>query len=200
MFIRHLALPLALAASVLLLPSSTFAQGFGLGPRVSFVRGDLGTGAPSTRFLGGTLRMSTSRRVVIEVAMDFRTEPGEDGTSQLRERPIQGSLLLFPVRSTFAPYLLGGMGLYTRTIDALDDTGDVLSSESTRQTGAHFGFGAELFLGRRAALFADYRFRFVRFGSPEEGADEDEIDIPVLDSLNVSHRGSMWTSGVVFYF
>jgi hypothetical protein len=197
MSIRHLAVALA-AAVALLIPSATFAQGFGLGPRVSFVRGDLATGTESSRFLGGTIRMSSSRRVVIEVAMDFRTGESEDGASRLRERPIQGSLLLFPVRSTFAPYLLGGVGLYSRTADALDDAGTVLSSETTRETGAHFGFGAELFFGRHAALFADYRFRFVRFGSPEEG--DEAIDIPLVDSLNVSHRGSMWTSGLVFYF
>ena len=200
MLMYRLALPLAIAASVLLMPATTFAQGFGLGPRVSFVRGDLASGTESGRFLGGTIRMSSSRRVVVEVAMDFRTEKAEDGTSQIRERPLQGSLLIFPVRSTFAPYLLGGVGLYSRTADELDEAGTVLSSETTRETGAHFGFGAELFFGPHAAFFADYRFRFVRFGSPDESGGEEEIDVPLIDSLNVSHRGSMWTTGMVFYF
>ena len=197
MFIRTLAL-LTVLIVVVLIPCDASAQGFGLGPRVSFVRGDLATGAPSTRFIGGTIRMSSSRRVVLEVAMDFRTEQSEDGLSRVRERPLQGSILLFPVRSTFAPYVLGGIGLYSHSTDALDAAGVVQSTMTERKTGAHLGFGAELFLGRHAALFADYRFRFVKFGSPEEGADS--IDLPGLDTFNISHRGSMWTSGMAFYF
>jgi hypothetical protein len=197
MFTRGLAL-LFVVLSVLAAPDAAFGQGFGLGPRFAFVRGDVETGAPSTRFLGGTMRISSSRRVVLELALDYRTERSEDGLSRLRERPLQGSLLLFPVRSTFAPYVLAGVGLYSQTAETLDELGDVVSSTSSRRTGAHFGFGAELFLGRHAALFADYRYRFVRFGSPEEGADA--IDLPGLDSLKISHRGSMWTSGLAFYF
>jgi hypothetical protein len=187
----------ALAAAVLV-PHAALAQGFGIGPRFSFVRGDVPSAAPSTRFFGGALRMSSSRRVVLEAAIDYRSERSEDGLTRLRERPLQGSLLLFPVRSTFSPYVLAGFGLYARTTDALGPTGLVLSSSSTRETGAHAGFGAELFVGRHAALFADYRFRFVRFGTPEAGADP--IDLPGLDRLKLSHRGSMWTSGMAFYF
>ena len=188
---------IALAALVLV-PQAALAQGFGIGPRLSFVRGDVPSGAPSTRFLGGTIRMSSSRRVVLEAALDYRSERSEDGLTRLRERPLQGSLLLFPVRSTFAPYVLAGFGLYSQTTDTLGPTGLVVSSTSTRETGAHAGFGAELFIGRHAALFADYRFRFVRFGTPEDGADP--IDLPGLDALKLSHRGSMWTSGMAFYF
>jgi hypothetical protein len=185
-------------AVALLLPAPAPAQGFGMGPRFSFVRGDVPSDSPSTRFLGGTIRMSSSKRVVLEVAMDYRSERSEDGLTRLRERPLQGSLLLFPVRSTFSPYLLAGFGLYTQTTDDLGPTGLVISSTSTRETGAHAGFGAELFVGRHAALFADYRFRFVRFGTPEAGAEP--IDLPGISRLKLSHRGSMWTSGMAFYF
>lgn len=197
MFIRTTA-ALVVCASALLLPRAVLAQGFGMGPRFSFVRGDVPSDSPSTRFLGGTIRMSSSKRVVLEVAMDYRSERSDDGLTRLRERPLQGSLLLFPVRSTFSPYLLGGFGLYTRTTDVLGPTGLVTASASTRETGAHAGFGAEVFVGRHAALFADYRFRFVRFGTPEAGSEP--IDLPGLDSLKLSHRGSMWTSGMAFYF
>jgi hypothetical protein len=196
MSIRFTAAVLALAA--LLVPQSVRAQGFGMGPRFSFVRGDVPSDVPSTRFVGGTIRMASSRRVVLEVAMDYRSERSEDGLTRLRERPLQGSLLLFPVRSTFSPYLLAGFGLYSKTTDELGPTGLVTSSVSSRETGAHAGFGAEIFVGRRAALFADYRFRFVRFGTPEEGSEP--IDLPGLSSLKLSHRGSMWTSGMAFYF
>lgn len=190
--------------SLFLVPAPSSAQGFGLGPRFSFVRGDAPSDTPSTRFLGGTLRMSSSRRVVLEVAMDYRSEVSEDRTTRFRERPLQGSLLLFPVRSTFAPYVLAGIGLYSQNTDTLDLTGRMVETVHSRKTGTHIGFGAELFLGRRAALFADYRLRFVKFGTPD--ADADQIDIPGssvvpgLDKIKLSHRGSMWTSGMAFYF
>lgn len=188
--------------AVLAVGARAEAQGFGLGPRWSFIRGDAPTGTPSTRMLGGTIRIPSSKRVVLEVAADYRSQTGEDGLTRLRERPIQGSLLLFPVRSTFAPYLLGGYGLYTQTMDVLDATGAVSASTSARKTGAHIGFGAELFISRHAAFFLDYRYRFVKFGVPDEGADT--INIPgsglIPGDRKLSHEGTMWTSGVAFYF
>ena len=181
----------------LLAPAMAAAQGFGIGPRLSFVRGDLPSATPSTRFFGGIIRMRSSKRVVLEAAMDFRTETSEDGLTRVRERPMQGSMLLFPARGTISPYLLGGYGLYTRTTQALDLGGLPVDSVSERKTGAHMGFGAEVFIGRRAAFILDYRYRFVRFGQPE-GEDE-PVNLPGL-SNRLSHRGSMWTSGMAFYF
>jgi hypothetical protein len=189
---------LLVLALVLLSAGRVEAQAFGIGPRMSFVRGDVPSGTPSVRFLGGTIRMQSSRRVVLEVAADYKTQMLADGVMRERTRPIQGSLLLFLARSTFAPYLLGGYGLYQRNVDTLDSLGKVVSTVSDRETGAHMGFGAELFISRHAAIFADYRYRFVRFGEPEEGADP--IDIPFVDQVKLSHRGTMWTSGVAFYF
>lgn len=198
MLTRHMALrAFGLLLAALMLPAPAAAQGLGLGPRLSFVRGDVPSQTASTRFLGGILRMSSSRRVVFEVAADFRTERSEDGTSRIRERPIQGSMLLFPARSTFSPYILAGYGLYSRTAETLDLAGDVAEAITERKTGAHVGFGAELFLSRRAALVVDYRYRFVRFGAAQD--DETPVNVPGLRS-RLSHRGSMWTSGLAFYF
>jgi hypothetical protein len=184
--------------------TEAWAQGFGIGPRWSFVRGDVASGTPSTRLFGGSIRIASSRRVVIEVALDRRSEVSADGTARIRERPLTGSMLIFPMRSTFAPYLLAGYGIHTRTTEALGPTGAVTASESERKTGAHMGFGAELFMGRHAAIYLDYRYRFVSFGDPEE--DEKPLDIPGkglipgAGALNLSHKGTMWTSGVAFYF
>lgn len=195
---RHVACPVfGLLLVVLAVPAPAIAQGLGLGPRLSFVRGDVPSRTESTRFLGGILRMSSSKRVVLEAAADFRTERSEDGFSRVRERPIQGSMLVFPVRSTFSPYILAGYGLYSRTVETLDVTGEVAEAVSERKTGAHVGFGAELFLGRRVAFVVDYRYRFVRFGAPQD--DETPVNVPGLKS-RLSHRGSMWTSGLAFYF
>ena len=181
------------------------AQTFGIGPRLSFVRGDLATGTPSQRFTGATMRLQTSRHIGIEVALDYKTTVNQDGTARLRELPLQGSLLLFLGRHTFSPYLLGGFGSYTQATDVKDGTGLYVNQTMTRKTGVHLGFGAELFLARHAAFFADYRYRFVKFGKDVETGDE-QINIPGsslipgLKSTKISHHGSMWTTGVAFYF
>ena len=189
---------LAVLAIVALLPASAHAQSFGIGPRMSFVRGELSTATPSTRFFGGTMRLSSSRRVALELALDYRTETLEGGR-RLREVPFQVSMLIFPVRRAFSPYLLGGFGIYSQMTDDLDTIGNVVSTTKARETGWHLGVGAELFVSRQAAFFADYRFRYVKFGAEPEPED-DPIDIPGLGGLDLTHRGSMWTSGMAFYF
>jgi hypothetical protein len=188
-----------LALAALAAAPAAAAQGFGVGPRLSFVRGDVPSETPSTRFVGGIVRMRSSRRVVLEVAADYRTERSEDGLMRVRERPLQGSMLLFPVRSTLAPYLLAGYGLYNRTTETFEVEGAPMptASISERRTGAHMGFGAELFLGRHVAFVLDYRYRFVRFGAAQDG--EEPVNLPGLGG-RLSHRGSMWTSGLAFYF
>jgi len=188
----------AAAVLVCLLPGRASAQAFGIGPRFSFVRGDLASGAPSTRFVGATMRIRSSKHIALEGSMDFRSETSTDATHRMKERPIQGSLLIFPVRSTVSPYLLGGFGIYKQTFEALDNTGLVTESTSASKTGWHIGIGAEVSMGRHAAFFADYRFRQVRFGAPE--SDEQPIAVPLVDSIKLAHKGSMWTSGVAFYF
>lgn len=192
-----LVLPLLAVALLIIVPVPAAGQALGLGPRLSFVRGDVPAGAESTRFIGGIVRMQTSRRVVLEGAIDYRGESSDDGLTRVRERPLQGSLLVFPVRAAFSPYVLAGYGLYTRTVEHLDVAGAVSESVTERRTGAHMGFGAELFLGRHAAVILDYRYRFVRFGAAEPG--EESIGLPGLGG-RLSHRGSMWTSGVAVYF
>jgi opacity protein-like surface antigen len=143
------------------------------------------------------VRMASSRRVVIELAADTRSERSDDGLERVRERPIQGSLLLFPARAVFSPYVLAGYGLYNRTVETLDATGATVASASERRTGAHVGFGAELLLGRHAAFVVDYRYRFVKFGAAEE--DASPVNLPGLGS-RLSHKGTMWTTGVAIYF
>lgn len=193
---RAVVLVLALLVAV---PAGAAAQGFGLGPRLSLVRGDYPSETPSTRFLGGIVRIRSSKRVVIELAADYRTELAGGGLTRVKERPLQGSMLLFPMRARLAPYVLAGYGLYVRTIEILPAEGQLPLEPPVieRRTGAHMGFGAELFLSRHAAFVLDYRYRFVRFGAAAPG--EEPVNFPGLGS-HLSHRGSMWTSGLAFYF
>lgn len=191
-------LALALTATV---PAAAAAQGFGIGPRLSFVRGDVPTGQPSTRFWGGIMRIPLSRRVALEGSLDYRTETSDNGLTRVKERPLQASVLLFPVRSTVSPYILGGYGVYNRTIEVLDDNALLLPviTESERRSGLHIGFGMELGFGRHAAFVLDYRYRFVRFGEADIESGESPVNLPLIKD-RLSHQGSMWTSGVAFYF
>jgi hypothetical protein len=179
------------------LPAGSAAQGIGVGPRMSFVRGDQPGDDDSTRFFGGILRVGLSKRLALEGALDFNTTEAADGLSRIKERPLQASMLLFPVRSTLAPYILLGYGWYSRTVETLDPTGEEAEDLSSKRTGMHIGAGAELMLGRHAAITLDYRYRFVSFGSPVDG--ETPVDLPIIGG-RLSHRGSMWASGLVLYF
>ena len=174
------------------------AQSFGLGPRFAFVRGEAEEGTPSGKFFGGSIRMAASKRLLFEVSLEQRSETSEDGATRLRERPIQVSMLVFPARGVFAPYLMGGYGWYQAFRERLNPEGEVEESISTRNTGWHGGIGAEVFFGKHFAIFGDYRLRFLGFGDPD--IDEDKVDIPLLGGLKLSHRGSMWSTGVMLYF
>ena len=189
---------LTVLAGLTVLPATARAQSFGIGPRFSFVRGALSTGEPATRFFGGTMRLASGKHTVWEGAMDYRTYTGLTTAIRLRETPIQGSLLLFLSRGRFAPYALGGFGIYNRMYDQLDAKGNVILTARERKTGLHLGFGAEIRLSRHAALFGDYRLRFVKFGTPDAGSEP--VTVPGFDKLKLSHQGSMWTSGMAFYF
>ena len=212
---------LALAIAV---PQTAAAQMLGLGPRFSMVRGDLATNTPSTRFVGGTLRLNTSKIVGLEGSLDFRTTLDTARTQRLRETPIQGSILIYPFRSVLSPYALGGMGIYTRTYELLGPAGVISQSAQERKTGMHLGFGGELRVAKHAVAYLDYRYRFVQFGndanSPtlttgtttsSSSSSSTTItnnpamtallsSIPGLNQLKFSHQGSMWTGGVAFVF
>ncbi|HYN10764.1 MAG TPA: outer membrane beta-barrel protein [Vicinamibacterales bacterium] len=204
MFTRSLALGFVSLLAIVGLPASVTAQSVGLGPRFSFVRGHLPSDTPPARLVGGTLRLSGAKHTALEITLDYRATTSEDGHTRVRETPIQGSLLLFPVRRKFSPYLLGGAGIYTRSTDALSDKGLTLSTVQERKMGWHLGMGGEFFVARHAALFADYRYRFVKFGDRDTTSDPINIPgsgtIPGLDRLKLSHQGSMWAGGVAFYF
>ena len=188
---------LTVVSALALVPSTARAQAFGIGPRFSFVKGTLSTGRAATRFYGGTIRMASGKHTVWEAAMDDRTYTGLTSGIRLRETPIQGSLLLFLSRGKFAPYALGGFGLYNRMYDRLDAKGNVVLTTRDRKTGLHLGFGAEIRVGRHAALYGDYRLRFVKFGTADPGSTP--ITVPGFAAEHLAFR-RMWTSGMAFYF
>lgn len=184
------------------------AQGIGVGGRLSMVRGDVQTDTSAERFTGGHVRAWLSKRTALEVSFDRRVQSNETLTEEVRDYPLQGSVLFAPVPSTFAPYLLGGMGWYTHTVEQLAGN-HLIDSTTSRRVGTHAGFGAEVRMGRHAAFHADYRYTFLRFG----GRDPITADT-IAGAVNRSHlsntgpsthflpsyQGSMWTTGLTVYF
>jgi hypothetical protein len=190
-----------------LLPAAPcIAQGIGVGARFSLVRGDVQADTSAERFTGGQIRAWMSKRTALEVSLDRRAQDNESLTERVSDYPLQASLLLCPVRSTISPYLLGGVGWYTHRVEQLAAK-EVLDSTTTRRVGSHAGFGAEVRAGRHAALHADYRYTFLRFGG--ERIESDTIAGAVAQShlsgnsgarFLPSYEGSMWTAGMTIYF
>jgi hypothetical protein len=184
-----------LSALLVSRPHPAAAQGLGIGGRLSFVKSDAKSDAPSAHFKGGQIRAWLSPRLGAELSLDRRTEENAGLTERVRDSPVQASLLLCLARSSFSPYLLAGMGWYRQTIETIN-AGEVTATARTRRTGSHGGFGAELRAGRHAALHGDYRYTFLHFG--------DDPNAPVATSSGSrflpSYEGSMWTAGLTIYF
>jgi opacity protein-like surface antigen len=181
----------ALALAVML-PAAAHAQTIGLGGRLALVRPDSSLEVAADRYSGGQLRAHLSPRTALELALDWRSQTNDALTERTRDYPLQGSLLLYPFRTVVSPYLLGGIGWYSQSIQTLVDN-EVVGTTTTRRTGYHAGLGGELRLGRHATLHGDYRYTFLRLGNDESGSG-------VVDRLKLSHEGSMWTAGFTVYF
>jgi hypothetical protein len=176
------------------------AQGFGIGMRLSMMNSDevIDASDGSTRFTGGQVRMRGSK-VGFEVALDHRSEKFELLNEKVSDTPIQASMLLYPVKGAFSPYLLGGPGWYSHKIESIDDS--AIESVSTRKFGWHAGFGAEVLMGRHAALHGDYRYTFLTFHDRDVDASANaQENHSFVSSLLPSHSGSQWTAGMTFYF
>jgi opacity protein-like surface antigen len=190
------------AAVAVPVTASAQGQSFGIGGRFSWVQADVDADLDSQRFAGGQIRARMSPRTALELSLDLKTETNEAETLRVRQMPIQASLLLYPVRSVFSPFVLGGAGWYATRVELLagDET---LSSETTREFGWHGGFGAELRLGPHAGLHADYRYTFLDFGDDDDDEDAD-ASAGLLGGLGSrflpGYRGSMWTAGLTLYF
>jgi hypothetical protein len=168
-------------------------EGVGLGARMSMIRTDARADLDALRFFGGQLRARVSPRTAIELSVDVRTETDDSLTLRVRDLPVQGSVLLYPVKGAFSPYVLGGAGWYFHRIEALRGP-DVLDTDTTRRFGWHAGFGAEVRLARHAGLHGDYRYTFLNFGSDDDRRADSGI------RLLPGYEGSMWTAGLTVYF
>jgi hypothetical protein len=195
-----------LLAALAVLPARAFAQGggFAIGPRVTFVRGSEDLPESSRRFIGAAMRLGGGRSA-LEVSMDFRTDERGPLNERIREYPIQASLLLFPVRARFAPYLLAGVGWYSQNVTRfVAPSGErIETEETTRKMGYHAGIGAELRLHRRFGMYGDLRYTKLGFGRDDDETDGDQNVpgwIPGASLLRLSHEGSTFVWGANVYF
>ena len=194
--IRLVIMPAAVAAALLLSPSLASAQGFGVGGRFSWVTADTEADVDSVRFVGGHIRILSSRWG-LEVSLDHHSESSEELNTKITETPIQMSLLLRMGGAKVSPYLLGGKGWYKRKVELLNgpDEPDVDTTES----GWHAGGGLEIRAGRHFGFHGDYRYTFLDWGDDDDDDDDDDGG-GIIGGLLPGHKGSMWTLGATIYF
>ena len=142
------------------------------------------------------------RRDGVELSLDRRSAERRPH-DRVRDYPLQGSLLLFPIHSTFSPYVLGGVGWYTHVVDTLA-AGQVTATDSSRKMGYHAGFGGELKVGGHAGVHADYRYTILHFddSNPRDSLRGwvQRLTGALASRFLPSYDGSMWTAGLTFYF
>jgi opacity protein-like surface antigen len=188
--LRGAAITILALGGLLASTAPVFAQGFGVGGRLAWVRSDNDTDIDSVRFVGGQIRL-LSQRVGVEVSIDRHSESFELLNQKVTATPIQASLLLRMARGRVSPFLLGGPGWYRRKIEPID--GPDLSV-STTEFGWHAGGGLEILPSRHVGIHGDYRYTFLDFNG------DDNKDEGFIGRLIPGHRGSMWTLGATFYF
>ena len=200
------------------LAKSAQAQTFGFGARMVSVSGPESpaldnSDSSRTRLWGGYIRFHPIGSLAIEAAMDYQSSTNGAETARIRNMPIQISGMLLPVKKTFAPYVLGGLGWYKHRVEALDSGVTTATAYST-DFGYHAGLGAQIKFGRHAAIFVDYRYVWVDAngidgitGALRSAASVASV-VGLLSTLagdgneesSISRGGSMWTGGLTIYF
>jgi opacity protein-like surface antigen len=205
----------------------TQAQTFGIGGRIVWVTGAESPlqdpESSSTRLTGAFVRLRASKRVGIEVSMDFRTARDAEETIEVKSTPLQVSGLFYLLKGTVAPYAVVGAGWYKTRVELLetpDAPAAAINMAETTEFGYHAGLGGEVMLGKHASIFVDYRYTFVDIqglggilgtaGSLLTGGIGSLLSTAVgLGGSGsnaaspipaVSHLGSMWTTGMTIYF
>jgi Outer membrane protein beta-barrel domain len=194
------ALSLVVTALVLSSAAPCAAQSFGIGGRIAMVRSDVAGDDDAVRFTGGQIRLGLGQRAALEVSVDRHTESLDLLNERVKETPVQASLMLFLAGGGFRPFVLGGPGWYSRSVEAIDDPDGLIVDVSTREFGWHAGFGAEIRLGRHAGLHGDYRYTFLDFNGDEDEPAAATGRDSFISGLLPSYDGSMWTVGLTIYF
>ena len=162
-----------------------------LGGHASYTKA---SGADGTWAGGAQLRLRFPGPLGVEGLIDYRrTTYSAGGADVLRveQYPVQASLMLFLLSGPVQPYVLGGGGWYYTRSTFLGPQA-ALGSETQHTYGGHAGGGLEFGAGKRASLYVDVRYVFLRV---------DSIDT-IRDRYNNNPKPDFWhgTAGVNFKF
>ena len=193
------------------------AQRLGLGARMVSVSGPESPALDSsdssrTRFAGGLIRLHATNSLAIEASMDYQSSTNAAGTASIRNMPIQISGMLIPIRKSFAPFALAGIGWYSTGGSARQREGRGLRELHRLRVSRRSGRAGEARQSR--AIFADYRYVWVDAngidgisGALKKAASYTTV-VGLLSTLaggnaeesSISRGGSMWTGGLTIYF
>jgi hypothetical protein len=228
---RAAAIGLVVAMAVGATARDAQAQGFGIGARMVFVTGadsplQDSSSSSKTKLTGIFARLRASKHVGLEVSYDWRTARDAENTIEVKSTPITVSGLFYLLKGPIAPYVVIGAGWYKTRVDLLGGTAatpvtdpPAVTTAETTKFGYHTGLGGELFMGKHASIFVDYRYTFVDI-SGFSGILGTAASLltggygSIVSSMvgggstasststnpNVSHLGSMWTTGMAIYF
>jgi hypothetical protein len=193
---------------------------FGVGPRVTFQRGDSEVPDSSAlRLLGGQLKLRLSPAITLELSADYDSSLNENVTERARTLPLQASMLFSPIRlAAVSPYALGGVGWFNHSVTQVTPASPQPTNTGIREMGYHGGIGVEVRAGSRIAIHGDYRYTRIRFGGdnssdlmqptqqpmqpapPERALALIPRLTPLQESLKMSHQGSTLNWGLTFFF
>ena len=184
-------------------------DGLGVGPESPALDN---SDSSRTRFAGGFIRLHMVASLGVEVAMDYQSTTNPAETAKIRNMPIQVSGMLLPVKKTFAPYVLAGIGWYKHRVKR--STTAMPWPPSTRPTSAitRARRAGEVRQARRDLRGLPARMgrceRHRRHHGALRSADSVTKVVGLLASLagvgseesSISRGGSMWTGGLTIYF
>jgi hypothetical protein len=94
-----------------------------------------------------------------------------------------GSVVFYPLAGVFQPYVMGGAGMYSRTLaQDVEDVGDEIDDLRLKDSdfGFHFGGGLKLQI-KPVAIFGEVRYHRVK----HEGEDNKSNFVPILIGVRI---------------
>lgn len=184
-----------LLVAVLAVPAQAQLIGVGVGTLVP--QGDLATGAKSglaaaanvefggrLKFRGELFWANSDLKGVIITDPDGIPLPDDANVSgSVKFLAGTASAVFYPVAGFFQPYVLGGVGMYSRTVaQDVEDVGNQLDDLRLKDSdfGFHFGGGLKLQL-KPIAVFGELRYVRVK----HEGDNNKSNFVPILIGVRI---------------
>ena len=151
---------------------------FGLGVRGGWYESN---DAEEGKLYGGIQsRWKLLPALAIEGAVDYRSEESYPNNRKVTSYPVLVSALFYPIPDAkISPYLLGGVGWYF--LEVKDNQG----SNTTKDFGAHVGFGLDIPLNPNVVFNTDLRYY--------------SLDIKDQRIRDLDANGYIVSAGLTFY-